>query len=388
MKSKDSMLEATRSFDVRTHAPGGIDAFTEVRLEIRRRGAAEPLGRAVLVAPESLNPAEPPDANDAARLSGAFLASWQVAPDAPACATALLAYAVLRQARIFRRPTVFARAGTIDDRLSALLAPKPLVKASPSHLGVRVDMGLSRAAAACAREGEPLLPAFLASEVIAAVYAFVARIYASGFFRAVDEGTLSREQYVHMLGQTHQYVRYTTRILGRCVAHSDSTELRSHFIKHLTGEVNHEMIIERDLAHLGEDPLFVRDEMAPNGPTAQFTLAELALISHFQDPYLLTAAPLAAEGMSAHLSQAWIDRLNGIIAGWGVERPELATRFLSSHIDFDSGDDGHWEGSVQMLAHYLVDEQRLARFIAVLAACTDALERSYAAAVDDMALWR
>lgn len=388
MKSKDSVLEATRSFDVAMHAPAGTASFSEIQLEVRRRGAVEPLGRAVLVAPESATPAEPPDADDAARRTGVLVASWFVAPDAPACATALLAYAALREARTSRRTTVFARAEGVDERLTKLLGMKPLVKGAPLHVGARVDMGLARSAAACAREGEPLLPAFLASEVIAAVYAFVGRIYASGFFRAVDDGTLSREQYVHMLGQTHQYVRYTTRILGRCVAHSDSTELRSHFIKHLTGEVNHEMIIERDLAHLGEDPVFVRDEMAPNGPTAQFTLAELALISHFQDPYLLTAAPLAAEGMSAHLSRAWIDRLNGIIAGWGVERPELASRFLSSHIDFDSGDDGHWEGSVQMLAHYLVDERRLARFLGALAACTDALERSYAAAVDDMALWR
>lgn len=377
-----------RSFTGQT-TPTLRHGFDEVRLEVRRRRTSDVLARAVLRAPEKLAKPEPADADPASLGTGAFVASCELASDAPAAAVALLAYSILRQARIFRRTTVYAASGTLDDRLATLWGVRPLRAAAPStHAGVRVDMGMFRAAAALTRAGEPLQAGFLAREVVDAVFEFVARIYQTGFFRAVEAGTLTREQYVYMLGQTHQYVRYTTRILGRCVAHSDSTELRQHFIKHLTGEINHEQIIERDLSHLGEDPTFVRDHMGPNGPTAQFTLAELALISHFQDPYLLTAAPLAAEGMSAHLSPAWIERLNGIVGSWGVARPDQATRFLTSHIDFDSGDDGHWEGSVQMLSRYLTDEQRLARFVGALSACTDALERCYGAAVEDMALWR
>lgn len=119
----------------------------------------------------------------------------------------------------------------------------------------------------------------------------------------------------------------------------------------------------------------------------QFLLAELSLISHFQDPLWLTAAPLAVEGMAAHLQPAFLEHLQAIVADWGMADPCQATRFLSSHINFDGGDDGHWEGSVRLLGEYLIDEPTLRWFLAALGVCTEALERCYTAGVDDMALW-
>jgi hypothetical protein len=83
-----------------------------------------------------------------------------------------------------------------------------------------------------------------------------------------------------------------------------------------------------------------------------------------------------------------MDRLNRIIGSWGVQQPERASRFLGSHIEFDSGDDGHWEGSVHHLAGYLTDEGRLRRFLSAFASCADALERCYDSSVAEMALWR
>ncbi len=318
--------------------------------------------------------------------TGAWVGRFEVAPGAPEGAGAVLAYATLRAARIERRSVAVLAPETDFRLLSKFLPLRELPLLAPIH-AVRTAEALSALGAACARNGEPLQPELLVGEVVASVKAFVARFRSSGFCRAVDQGTLAREQYVHMLEQTHQYVRYTTRILGACIADSADSELREHFIGHLSGEVNHELIIERDLLHLSADVAHAREGACASPATLQFLLSELALISALHDPVLLCAAPLAAEGMSAHLDRAFIDRLNALVGRWGVAAPASATRFLASHIDFDSGSDGHWEGSVKLLRRNILTEPQLARFLAALGACTDALERCYQQAMDDLSLF-
>jgi thiaminase len=315
------------------------------------------------------------------------LTRFHLTPSAPRGAAAVLAYAALRAGRTLGRTAVVATSESTTPGLVDLLALSPLAGAEPGLLAGRLDIALHRAATQAQAHGEALLPRFLAQEVSETVQRYVDRVMDTGFFRAVRDGLLTREQYIHVLSQTHQYVRYTTRILGLCVAYSQVTELRDHFLHHLKEEINHEQILERDLSHLGADALYVRDAMAPNAATQQFLLAELALISYFQDPVLLTAAPLAAEGISAHLTKEWISRLERLVASWGIQEPGRATRFFASHIDFDSGEDGHWEGAVRLLEKYLVDEKHLRDYLAAFQACGESLIRCYVASVEETTLW-
>ena len=381
-----SIAAATPTFTIQVATGGGQDGKHTMETFLRHEGSGRQLAHSTLSFAEASRMLEFSACGRTALETGVYLESFTVSPDAPAAVIPVLLYASARLARVARRTTIVLGPGCNAPPLLELGGFRSLPKV-PVLLGGRVDSVLSRAAQACDQTGQPLLPTFLIEEVIETVRAFVDRIYRTGIFKAVDDGTLTQEQYVHVLSQIHHYVRYTTRILGRCIAHAETSELRSHFISHLTGEINHELIIEKDLESLGADPAYVREQMTPNTSTYQFLLAELCLISHFQDPLLLTAAPLAAEGMAAHLRPAFVDHLQAIVASWGIADPCTATRFLSSHIDFDGGNDGHWEGSTRLLAAYLVDEPRLRWFLVALGACTEALERSYAAAVDEVALW-
>jgi thiaminase len=378
--------DATAAFTVHTSTGGADQERQRIETSLRETGSGRQIGHAILwlaeVAPLSKLAAFEP----AALRTGVYLECFDVALDAAAGATPVLLYATARQSRLARRTTMMLDPRSATDALLTLGNFQPLPKV-PALRGARLDRVLSQAAQACHEVRQPLLPSFLTGEVIETVYAFVTRMYQTGFFKAVQEGTLTREQYISVLSQSHHYVRYTTRILGRCIAHAQTPELRNHFIKHLTGEINHELIIEKDLEHLGTDPTYVREQMTPNTPTYQFLLAELCFISHFQDPLLLMAAPLAAEGIATHLQQAFVDDLQAIIACWGIEHPGQATQFVSSHINFDGGEDGHWEGSAKLLADYLTDEIKLRWFLAALAVCTEALEQCYTAGVEEMALW-
>jgi hypothetical protein len=71
---------------------------------------------------------------------------------------------------------------------------------------------------------------------------------------------------------------------------------------------------------------------------------------------------------------------------WGVPDPQRVTRFYSSHIEFDGGDDGHWESTMKTLAQYVRTETELARFLSMLRVTTDAMVRCYASWIEDLAL--
>jgi hypothetical protein len=308
-------------------------------------------------------------------------------------AQALAVYAALQRARIAGRHEVGAT--VVDDDATPLaralslraIAGLELVdvvgRGSFRHRAQRLDVALAGAYAAT--DG-PIAPEFLVREVGAHMQRFFDRIWASPWFRAVADNTLSRGQYVYTLSNMHQFVRFTTRILGRCVAHAHDPRLRVHFIRHLQEEVNHELIIERDLKALGEDVAFVLDRMSPNLATRQFMAAQESAIGFHEDPVLLLAAPLAAEGISGHLDQRFMDDLHANVRRWGVPDPQRVTRFYSSHIEFDGGDDGHWESTMKTLAQYVRTETELARFLSMLRVTTDAMVRCYASWIEDLAL--
>lgn len=327
----------------------------------------------------------------------AYLTRVHVSPSAPAGAQAVLLYAALRHARSWGRNVaafLLADDDTPTARRYGLTALQNVPRLDVPGTGAfrakaqRLDLMLHQASEEASKAGQPLEPTFLVAEVLDTItHLFLDKVSQSSFFQAVDAGTLTREQYVYTLTQLHQFVRYTTRLLGRCVGASPDTELRTHFIHHLKGEVNHEIIIERDLQHLGEDPTYVKEVAQPNLPTREFMCTQESAIAFYNDPVLMLAAPLAAEGVSGHLGQLFMDKINTLVGSWGVKDPQKATHFLGSHIEFDGGDDGHWQGNLTLLAKYLRTEQQLRGFLALLRVSVDAVLRQWDSYVSDVELW-
>jgi len=327
----------------------------------------------------------------------AYLTRVHLSPSAPAGAQAVLLYAALRQARGWGRNVAAFLMADDDTPTARRYAISPLLNVPRMDLpgtgafrakAQRLDLMLHTASEEAAKAGQPLEPSFLVAEVLDTInHLFLDKVGQSAFFQAVDAGTLTREQYVYTLTQLHQFVRYTTRLLGRCVGSSPDTELRTHFIHHLKGEVNHEIIIERDLQHMGEDPTYVKEVAQPNLPTREFMCTQESAIGFYNDPVLMLAAPLAAEGVSGHLGQLFMDKINTLVGSWGVKEPQKATHFLGSHIEFDGGDDGHWQGNLTLLAKYLRTEAQLRRFLALLRVSVDATLRQWDSYVSDVELW-
>ena len=313
----------------------------------------------------------------------ALLSNVELAHADPSLVAAL-AYAAARRARMLDRTSLLLSA---HDARSAMLVHTVGAHRGASQepfIAQRVDMAAHYAATAARAAGAPIHAESRAREAEELVKRWLEGVRSWGFFAAVDAGTLTRAQYVYALSNIYQFVRHTTRLAARAIAHSPTTEMRSHFIQHLTGEVNHELIIERDLAHLGEDVSFVRDAMAPNGPTQEFMTIQESMIGYYQDPVLLMASPLVAEGVSAHLDASFVHALHRCIAGWGVEAPERCSKFLVSHIHTDGGGDGHWEMTVRFLTHCLREEAKHQFFVRSMRSAMRGTERLYGSFVSEL----
>lgn len=373
---------------------GGAQGYDVALVE---RGSNRPVAFATVLHAEGSDFQRRTHLAPSALEKAAFLTRVHVAPDAPKGTLAVLLYAALRQARSWGRTMGSVLMVDDDTPLSrqyqfVTLAGVPRIDVAGAHpyraKSQRLDVLLHRAFEEAREAGQPLLPLFLVAEVLDTIHhLFLDKVGQTSFFRAVDAGTLTREQYVYSLTQMHLFVRYTTRLLGRCVGHSPTTELRTHFISHLKGEINHEIIIEKDLAYLGEDVAYVKELAAPNLPTREFMCTQESAIAFYEDPILMLAAPLTAEGVSGHLGQLFMEKLNACVTSWGVKEPQKATHFLGSHIEFDSGDDGHWQGNLDLLAQHLKTEPELRHFISMLRVCVDATLRQWDSYVSDVDLF-
>lgn len=308
--------------------------------------------------------------------------------DASGPELAALLYAVSRRARILDRANLLlVQSETQAQPASAILQLSPCSEQLSTVLTQRVDLAVHYADAALGALGHQVTPRLRAQEVAETVRRWLSNGREWGLFRAVHARTLTRRQYVYALSNIYQFVRHTTRILARCIAHSDSTEMRSHFIHHLNGEVNHELIIERDLKNMGEDVAYVCDHMAPNGPTQEFMAIQEALIGYYADPILLMASPMAAEGVTAHLDQPFVDNLHACMLDWGVKVPEKASKFFVSHMSTDGGPDGHWETTVNFLAKCLKNETTHQFFLRSMRNSMRGTQRLYDSFVDDVPSW-
>lgn len=300
----------------------------------------------------------------------------------------LILYLGLRRARIWGRHSVTAIATQGDPQTCILdLEPiDPIDRADPRLRAQRLDLAIHRAHAACDDAQRSFCGRYMLAEATQLLARHARRFADTAWVRAVRAGRLSRAQYIATLASTHQYVRYTPRLLARAVAISQDEELREHFLRHLDGERRHDRLLESDLRHLGADVDYVREHMTPDAATLGFMVVQESMIGFHQDPILFLAAPFVAEGLAAGIDPTVLPALADNIRRWGRD-PAQATRFLRSHVHVDGGDDGHWQRSCDLLARRLGDETLQRRFLAVVQLAADAFVRCYDAHVDDLCVF-
>lgn len=334
---------------------------------------------------------------------GASIGIGELSIDPTAGATAIsqLLYLLLRRGRIWERQTVitYVAPAVLDQgaRDYNIVAWQPLTnlpvitdRASMTQrvpVAQRLDIAIHAAYQASGPDGQRFLQDFFVPEAVETLEIHIDRFFQTDFFKAVYASTLSREQYIYSMSNLHQFVRYTTRLIGRAVSLSNDEDLRNHWLHHLSGEINHEKIIEKDLANLGADVDYVVNHMVPNVHNQQFMVTQESAIAFYQDPVLFMAAPFSAEGWTARLDARFMDALHKAVRGWGVQNPRHVTGFLSSHINYDGGEDGHWETSRKILGRYIRSDQMLQRFTNLVHLAMNAFERSYTSYVQEQRLW-
>jgi hypothetical protein len=301
-----------------------------------------------------------------------------------------LLYCAGRRARIAGASTLLAAVAEQPGAVTQLLGLSRVPRSAPPgyvFAGQRLDIAMHRAYRAMVDAGHAPDTQLFADEVGETIRSWVARAPQWPFFALLQERRLAREQYVYLLSNLYQFVRHTTRLIGRAISHSVDPVLRKHWISHLNGEINHEVIIERDLAHMGEDVAFVMQHMPPSSRTQEFMAIQESMIGYYQDPVLFMASPLAAEAITAFLDQRFIDDLYACAQRWGVPEPRSAMKFLTSHMSTDGGEDGHWQMSLDALPRLIRDESTLAMFLTTNASSRRAMEGVWSSTVLDMAMF-
>lgn len=217
----------------------------------------------------------------------------------------------------------------------------------------------------------------IADEIEQTVRGRIQEFYKGPWFERLYADTLTREQYIAVLSNMHQFVRWTTRILGKMVGQTNLSPLRQHYIDHLEGEVDHEVMLEHDLEALGADVDYVVNHMVPIVEVQQFMMTQESLSAFHQNPVIFLAVPFSIEGLSGHLPKKFGNALMRNIQGWGIDDPTTVTTFLTSHVHTDGGSDGHWEMSRQMIHRYVRTETDAQRFLNVVHLVLGAMDRAY-----------
>src|SRR5207248_1384622 len=126
--------------------------------------------------------------------------------------------------------------------------------------------------------------------------------------------------------------------------------------EHLKGEINHELIIERDLENLGEDVEYVAGAHQPSPATLAFMCIQESIVAFYRDPVLFLACPIAAESFAAYVQRDILDGLKRSVESWGLADPGEVVHFIKSHTGFDGGSGGHWNLCVQMVQEHVRTE--------------------------------
>lgn len=353
-----------------------------------------------LVAVAWLMPAENSFLSEGLRLSSqrltqsVFLQALWVLPEANGLMPAAL-YLVLRRGRIWNRKQIIMlldqqqaislaaiRISVVDNVSTMQVAGKEV-----SLYAQQLQYALHLCYQHCQGKFLQFIKQEFSNEIIQTVAIFLQQFFMNKWSQAICNETITKQQYIQSLFNLHSYVRYTTRLCARCVAVSDDPDLRNHYIEHLKGEINHEKIIERDLKNLGGDVEYLTKYFVPNLATKEFMMTQESTIAFYQNPVLMLACPLAAEGISAAVNPEFLKALSRTISSWGIDRPEDAMRFISSHTNTDGGEDGHWENVKKMTNRFIQSENELQRFLSIYEIATEGLQRSFESSIEENYLW-
>jgi hypothetical protein len=272
-------------------------------------------------------------------------------------------YLALRNGRICGKKTFFISHPTTDD--------------NGIKYNYDINYALYKIYNNFSTQQKKIIQPYFIAEIKACFENFLEKFTQGPWYQSILNKTLTQGQYIQSLFNLYQYVQYTTRLCARAVAHSDDRPLRNHYLQHLKGEINHEIIIEQDLQHLGADLEYLRTAHVPDLGTKKFMAIQESTIGFYQDPILMLACPLTAEGISAHMPAVLIKNLNYLISSWGIKKPEAASRFLASHIQFDGGDDGHWQQVLNIIEKYITSEYQLQKFLSILYTAQDGFYSSF-----------
>lgn len=320
-----------------------------------------------------------------------FIDSIWLAPDVGlAEVSAIAVYAAVKSARIYNKDIAI----TIKDKNTNF----PIMTLMKAHeiktidnkntlLGQRVDYILLSLADSLPDDAEDYITKEFVQDLYKMFFRWYDKYNKSTWCTAIINKTLTKRQYVSTLYNLHSYVQYTTRLCARAIAFSNDMFLRNNYIDHFRGEINHEILIEKDLLQLGEDVEYLKKYYIPNIKTKAFMTLQESTIGFYQDPVLLLACPFVAEGVSANFRTELLDNLEVIIGSWGIKDPQKAMRFLNSHVKFDGGEDGHWEGVIEILPMYLKTEYDRQRFISIAKFGMDSILNSFDSNVDENLIW-
>ncbi|HLB55751.1 MAG TPA: hypothetical protein VJK30_00270 [Coxiellaceae bacterium] len=293
----------------------------------------------------------------------------------------ILSYFALRQARIWNCYTVIA-----PTQYQSLLKLSPL-SFLPTIFSQQLSYAIFQAYEACNATEHTFIQTYFIHEILTTFQIWVENLFQNSWFRAIKTRTLTKEQYIITLYNLHAFVKYTTRLAARCVAYSDSRELRNHYINHLKGEVNHEVIIESDLRALHADVDYLINAHVAHPATNAFMTLQESVIGYKQNSALMLACPFIAEGMTANINSTFVTDLHETIKSWGVKSPDAASRFLTSHMKTDGGDDGHWIRVIMMIDKVIETEKQQREFLAIMNLATSSYGKGLGDNVDDYSLY-
>lgn len=220
-------------------------------------------------------------------------------------------------------------------------------------------------------------------ELIYMVEDGIDRFYETRWFKRVYEGSLTKGQYIEAISNMHAYVKWTTRLLATIAGVTEDRELRGAFLEHLNGEVDHELMLERDLDALDWDVEYVRSNLSPNPDILKFMAMQQSLAGFERDPVMFLVAPLVAEGLSANIAPEFIAMLQGCIKSWGIENPKKVMSFLHSHVYTDGGERGHWQSVQKVFMSRIDSESRFQYALNLSEAMMESMCSSYNRYIDD-----
>jgi hypothetical protein len=293
---------------------------------------------------------------------------------------ALLVYLAAREARLSGRPWVAAFVEPQAERDKFHFGALPLAQVQPRYISGRTG---KYPIVACASDTNALafrcfsripdnLRPYLrerlfVEELVQEVMRGSRCFYEGLWFKAVENCELTRWQYYTTLAQMHIYVRWTTRLLGTAIGITADRDLRKHFIQHLAGEIDHEVMLESDIRHLGFDVDYVKHDMTASEDIRAFMSLQESLCSGpRRDPSLFLAVPFAVEALTAFLTANFLKQLAHNVESWGIEEPERAMTFIASHTRSDGGTDGHWDTARRILHRHLKGERELQEFLSIV----------------------